>query len=144
MMNQSKWILPFIVGATAANAVAAEKPNIILIYIDDMGFADLSSFGGPYETPNLDKLAKEGIRFAQYYSACPISSPSRVAVTTGMYPARWGINTFLQTRKGNANAEQNDFLNNEAKRLCNCAFRKMAHGWRSGCVQCPFYCNLRF
>jgi len=117
MMNQSKWILPFLIGANATNAVATEKPNIILIYIDDMGFADLTSFGGPYQTPNLDKLAKDGIRFGQYYSACPISSPSRVAVTTGMYPARWGINTFLQTRSGNANAEQNDFLNNAAPSL---------------------------
>jgi arylsulfatase A-like enzyme len=117
MMNQSKWILPFLIGANATNAVATEKPNIILIYIDDMGFADLTSFGGPYQTPNIDQLAKEGIRFSQYYSACPISSPSRVAVTTGMYPARWGINTFLQTRNGNANAEQNDFLNSAAPSL---------------------------
>ena len=53
-MNQSKWILPFLIGANATNAVATEKPNIILIYIDDMGFADLTSFGGPYQTPNLD------------------------------------------------------------------------------------------
>lgn len=97
--------------------VAVEKPNIILIYIDDMGFADLTSYGGQYPTPHIDKLASEGIRFGQYYSACPISSPSRVAVTTGMYPARWGINTFLQTRTGNANAEQNDFLNNRAPSL---------------------------
>ena len=102
---------------SACSAIAAEKPNIILIYIDDMGFADLKCFGGPYQTPNIDQLAKEGIRFSQYYSACPISSPSRVAVTTGMYPARWGINTFLQTKSGNANAEQNDFLNSAAPSL---------------------------
>ena len=96
---------------------AAEKPNIILIYIDDMGFADLSCYGGQYPTPNIDKLAVEGIRFSQYYSACPISSPSRVGITTGMYPTRWGINTFLQTRAGNATAEQNDFLDNRAPSL---------------------------
>lgn len=97
--------------------IAQEKPNVILIYIDDMGFSDPSCFGGNYATPNIDKIAAEGIRFNQYYSACPISSPSRTAVTTGMYPTRWGINTFLQTRTGNANAEQNDFLNNRAPSL---------------------------
>lgn len=111
------WMLPLAVGSCFTNILVAEKPNIILIYIDDMGFADLTSFGGEYQTPNMDQLASEGIRFSQYYSACPISSPSRVAVTTGMYPARWGINTFLQTRSGNANAEQNDFLNNVAPSL---------------------------
>jgi arylsulfatase A-like enzyme len=111
------WVLPLVIGSNFTAAMAVEKPNIILIYIDDMGFADLTSFGGQYPTPHLDQIAKEGMRFSQYYSACPISSPSRVAVTTGMYPARWGINTFLQTRTGNANAEQNDFLDNRAPSL---------------------------
>ncbi len=112
-MIKNKWILP-VIAFNSFNAFAVENPNIILIYIDDMGFADLTSFGGQYPTPHMDQMAKEGIRFSQYYSACPISSPSRVAVTTGMYPARWGINTFLQTRNGNANAEQNDYLDNRA------------------------------
>ena len=110
------WVLPLLFGS-AYTATAVEKPNIILIYIDDMGYADLTSNGGQYPTPHIDKIASEGIRFTQYYSACPISSPSRVAVTTGMYPARWGINTFLQNRAGNANAEQNDFLDNRAPSL---------------------------
>jgi arylsulfatase A-like enzyme len=111
-MNK-KLILPLLAGG-CVTAFAAEKPNIILIYIDDMGFSDLNSFGGNYGTPNIDKLATEGIRFSQYYTACPISSPSRTGVTTGMYPTRWGITTFLQTRSGNAAAEQNDFLDSRA------------------------------
>ena len=95
--------------------VAQEKPNIIMLYIDDMGFSDLSCYGGKFaQTPNIDKIAEEGIRFTQYYSACPISSPSRVGLTTGMYPIRWGINTYLQSRKGNKQNEQNDFLDNKA------------------------------
>jgi arylsulfatase A-like enzyme len=106
--------LPWLM-ACSLPPISAEKPNIIMVYIDDMGYSDLSCYGGTYaSTPNMDKLAEEGIRFTQYYSACPISSPSRVAITTGMYPTRWGITTFLQTRAGNAENEQNDFLNDKA------------------------------
>ncbi|MEA4975216.1 MAG: sulfatase-like hydrolase/transferase [Paludibacter sp.] len=95
--------------------MSAEKPNIIIVYIDDMGFSDPSCYGGDYApTPNIDKLANEGIRFRQYYSACPISSPSRVAITTGMYPTRWGITTYLHDRAGNTANEQNDFLDDKA------------------------------
>ena len=112
-MNK-KLVLPLLVGSSLT-AFAAEKPNIIIIYVDDMGFSDPSSFGGTYTpTPNIDKLALEGIRFSQYYSACPISSPSRTGITTGMYPTRWGITTYLQDRKGNQANEQNDFLDNRA------------------------------
>lgn len=106
--------LPLLM-ACGMSALSAEKPNIIIVYIDDMGFSDPSCYGGNYApTPNIDKLAEEGIRFTQYYSACPISSPSRVGITTGMYPTRWGITTFLDTRAANAKNEQNDFLNDQA------------------------------
>lgn len=108
---KKKVILSCLVGSGAL-AIAAEKPNIIIIYVDDMGFADPSCFGGTYaSTPNIDQIAKDGIRFSQYYSASPISSPSRAGITSGMYPTRWGINTFLQTRQGNRQNEQNDYLN---------------------------------
>ena len=87
---------------SSLTSFAAEKPNIIIIYVDDMGYADPSCFGGKFtQTTNIDQLAEEGIRFTQYYSAAPISSPSRVGLTTGMYPSRWGIRTYLQNKKGN-------------------------------------------
>ncbi|MEA4981943.1 MAG: sulfatase-like hydrolase/transferase [Paludibacter sp.] len=112
-MNK-RLLLPLLAGA-GFTAFAAEKPNIIIIYVDDMGYSDPACFGGTYTpTPNIDKLATEGIRFSQYYSACPISSPSRTGITTGMYPTRWGITTFLQTKSGNRNNEQNDFLDNRS------------------------------
>jgi len=96
-------------------AFSSEKPNIIIVYIDDMGYSDLACYGGKYTpTPNMDKLADEGIKFTQYYSAAPISSPSRAGLMTGMYPTRWGINTYLQTREGNATYEQNDYLDDRA------------------------------
>lgn len=94
---------------------AQENPNIIIIYVDDMGYSDLSCYGGDFvKTKNIDRIADEGIRFTQYYTAAPISSPSRVGLTTGMYPTRWGIRSFLQTRAGNRKNIQNDFLSDHA------------------------------
>ena len=104
--------------ATAVANQTAQKPNIIIIYTDDMGIGDASFTGGKViETPNIDKQAAKGKIFSQYYTACPVSSPSRVAITTGMYPIRWNINTFLNTRKFNTNCEQSDFLDSKAPTL---------------------------
>ncbi|MEI7731308.1 MAG: sulfatase-like hydrolase/transferase [Verrucomicrobiota bacterium] len=87
------------------------RPNIIFILTDDMGYGDVGCYGGSFApTPNLDRMAREGIRFTQYYSASPICSPSRTGATTGMYPARWNITSYLQTRAGNRACEQADFL----------------------------------
>lgn len=78
------------------------QPNIILIFIDDMGWADLSSFGNTdAQTPNIDKIASEGIRFNQFYVNSPICSPSRVAISTGTYPQRWSITSYLAHREQN-------------------------------------------
>lgn len=104
-------------GCAQTNA-GQEKPNVILIYIDDMGYSDVCAFGGNYTpTPNIDRIGQEGIQFNQYYTACPISSPSRVGVTTGMYPTKWGITTFLNDRRANYNNKSNDFLRPEAPTL---------------------------
>lgn len=92
-----------------------EKPNIIIIYTDDMGIGDLSCYNSGWVcTPNIDKLANEGLKFNHYYTASPVSSPSRVGLTTGMFPTEWGINTFLNDRKSNARCEQNDYLDSHA------------------------------
>lgn len=92
-----------------------EKANIIIIYVDDMGYSDLSCYGGDFvKTENIDRIAQEGIRFTQYYTAAPISSASRTGLTTGMYPTRWGIRSFLQTKEGNRKNIQNDFLSDKA------------------------------
>jgi len=106
--------LSLFLGSSLA-LMAQEKPNIIVLYIDDMGYSDVSCYGGTYSlTPNIDKIASEGIRFTQYYSACPISSPSRVGITTGMFPTRWAITTYLNTKAINKTNESNDFLSNRA------------------------------
>jgi arylsulfatase A len=81
--------------STAAIALAAQaqsrQPNIILICCDDLGYGDLSSFGGLTGTPNIDQLANSGVRFTQHTSAAPVCSPARASVLTGRYPNRYGI-----------------------------------------------------
>ena len=81
---------------------ARSQPNIILMFIDDMGWADFSCFGNKdAETPNIDRMAAEGIAFEQFYVNAPICSPSRVAISTGTYPQRWRITSYLAHRELN-------------------------------------------
>lgn len=111
------WLFLFL-ALFAGNTVAGPtntRPNIVLILTDDMGFGDLGCYGGKFApTPNLDRMAGEGIRFTQYYSTAPICSPSRTGILTGMFPGRWRITSYLQSRKGNAACEQADFLDPQA------------------------------
>jgi len=73
-----------------------EKPNIVFILIDDMGWRDLASYGSNfYETPNVDKLLKEGMYFTDAYTASPVCSPTRASILTGKYPARLGLTNFI-------------------------------------------------
>lgn len=73
----------------SAQQQKAQKPNIILIFADDMGYGDLSCYGHPViQTPNIDKMAFEGIRFTSFYAAASVCTPSRAALLTGRYPIR--------------------------------------------------------
>jgi len=81
----------------------ADRPNIIFILLDDYGWADTRCYGSTfYETPNLDRLAEQGMRFTDAYAACPVCSPTRASVMTGKYPARVGITNFIA---GNASGK---------------------------------------
>lgn len=79
-------LLALLLASVAASA-SAEKPNIILINIDDLGYADISPFGGKVPTPHLDRMAQEGMKLTSHYAA-PVCSPSRAAMMTGCYPKR--------------------------------------------------------
>ncbi len=118
-MIRSKYILLLCFYFYAMGLDAqARRPNIVLIYVDDMGIGDVSYTGGrELPTPNIDQLAKEGKVFTKYYSNAPVCSPSRVAITTGMYPLRWNINTFLSGQQHNQICEQAAYLADEAPSL---------------------------
>ncbi len=107
-----------VAAAAAANAANTPRPNIVFVLTDDLGSGDLGCYGGKMvPTPNIDRLAREGTRFTQYYSAAPICSPSRCGLVTGQFPGRWRITSYLQTRAGNRQCEQADFLDPAAPSL---------------------------
>lgn len=72
------------------------KPNLLFILIDDLGWKDLSFSGSPfYETPNIDRIAREGMHFTDAYASCPVCSPTRASVMTGKYPAHVGVTDWI-------------------------------------------------
>ncbi|HOC73278.1 MAG TPA: sulfatase, partial [Candidatus Hydrogenedentes bacterium] len=86
--------------ARAAGAVEKRPPNVVLFLIDDMGWRDVGCYGSRfYETPNIDRLAAQGMRFTQAYAACPVCSPTRAAVLTGKYPARLHLTDWIPGHK---------------------------------------------
>ncbi len=93
-INRREFVSAAIAGTVfaAAPGIAlsdSRRPNVLFILADDLGYGDLSCFGRPdYATPNLDRLARQGIRFTNAYSASPVCTPSRCAFITGQYPAR--------------------------------------------------------
>ena len=83
-------------GVARPAAAAPARPNVILIVIDDMEWADSAVHGSPlYETPAIDKLAKDRVRFRHFYGASPVCSPTRASLMTGQYPARIGITDWI-------------------------------------------------
>ncbi len=97
---------------------AANQPNVVIVLVDDFGWGDPSCYGNTMvKTPNMDRLATEGVRFTQGYVAAPICSPSRCGIVTGQFPARWKITSFLQTKAGNRACEQADYLDPKAPSL---------------------------
>src|SRR5512138_502018 len=79
-----------------ASAAPQTQPNVILILADDLGWTDLGCYGSEfYETPHIDRLARDGMKFTQAYSACTVCSPSRAAILTGKYPARLHITDWI-------------------------------------------------
>lgn len=124
MNLSSSQLLNLIVSAAAvllptSNALHALEPhvsrqqklNVILILVDDLGWMDLSCQGSDYyRTPNIDRLAAEGVRFTNGYAACAVCSPTRAAVQTGRYPGRVGVTDWIRAlfqRGGIGTPEQN-------------------------------------
>ena len=109
-MNRSKFGYVILIGVSLLvngmlpscqrTATKSEKPNIILIMADDLGYGDLSCYGNPQtQTPHLDRLAAEGIRFSDYHSNGTVCSPTRAALLTGKYQQRTGIDFVVTVAK---------------------------------------------
>ncbi|MBN2414854.1 sulfatase [bacterium] len=90
-----------LAGAAAAALIGCRPkhtatPNVVFFLIDDMGWTDLACYGSRYyETPHIDRLAREGMRFTDAYAACPVCSPTRASILSGKYPARVGITDWI-------------------------------------------------
>jgi len=126
-----RWRFTFPVLLTLRVAApAAPPPNIVLVFIDDMGWEDFSCFGNrDAETGHVDRLADEGVRFEQFYVNSPICSPSRTAISTGQYPQRWRIGSYLASRARNEQRGIAQWLDPEAPMLAR--FLKQA-GYATG------------
>ncbi|MCG8601577.1 MAG: sulfatase-like hydrolase/transferase [Verrucomicrobiales bacterium] len=113
--------LPFLLAATFFGTFtisAEDRPNILFIFADDWGWGDLSCHGHPYvKTPNIDRIAKEGTDFQRFTVASGVCSPSRAAVMTGHFPARYNIDGHFAWVPSNAKRGMPDWLDPEAPLL---------------------------
>ncbi|MDQ8199402.1 sulfatase-like hydrolase/transferase [Pelagicoccus enzymogenes] len=115
----------------AATVPGHSAPNIVMVFIDDMGWGDFSCFGNAEaQTPHVDRLAEGGIVFEQFYVNAPICSPSRVALTTGTYPQRWHIESYLSNRKANHDRGIADWLDPRSPSLAR--ILKQEEGYATG------------
>src|SRR5688572_17430265 len=91
----SAFIAAALVSVNRANAADAPRPNILVILADDMGFSDIGCYGGEIATPNLDRLAQNGLRFTNFYNTARCC-PTRASLLTGLYPHQAGVGHMVQ------------------------------------------------
>ncbi|QDV33309.1 arylsulfatase [Tautonia plasticadhaerens] len=98
-MNRSRWLVTICAGVLVGPATAeqARRPNLVIIMADDMGFSDIGCFGGEIRTPNLDALARAGLRFTQFYNTSRCC-PTRASLLTGLYPHQAGVGHMMEDR----------------------------------------------
>jgi arylsulfatase A-like enzyme len=91
-------LMPFVANSQQVQSTS-EKPNVIFLLVDDLGWRDLGFMGSKYyETPNIDKLSRQGVIFSNAYASCAVCSPTRASIQTGKYPARLGITDWIRAR----------------------------------------------
>lgn len=135
--RRSVVVIAAVCGSVVA-ALSAERPNIIHIMADDMGWGDLACYGNEFaKTPSLDRMAKEGTLFTQYYSAAAVCSPSRISTMTGRFPGELGHHTVTWwpdhwKSKGNR-FHMDPALPNVARTLKEAGYRTAHFGkWHMG------------
>src|SRR6188508_818047 len=100
-MCRNIFLLIFVFFSLALSAQKNSRPNIIYIMADDLGYADLSCYGRKdYQTPNLDRLCTQGIKFMNAYATAPVCTPTRVSFYTGRYPARLAVGLYEPLAEG--------------------------------------------
>jgi uncharacterized sulfatase len=123
-------VCTLLLALPGAAMAAASRPNVLFVLIDDMDYGDLTCYGNRrVHTSNIDRIASEGIRFTQFYVNCPICSPSRTALMTGQYAARWKITSYLASRAENRDRGMAQWLDPEAPTL---ARQLKAAGYTTG------------
>ncbi|MFN7933972.1 MAG: sulfatase [Bryobacteraceae bacterium] len=92
-------LLTYLMTAAGVSAQGRRPPNVVFVLADDLGWTDLGCFGSTfYQTPHIDRLAQQGMRFTSAYAACPVCSPTRAAILTGKYPARLHVTDWIPGR----------------------------------------------
>jgi arylsulfatase A-like enzyme len=123
------------------DAQTSPRLNFVFFLIDDLGWTDLGCFGSTfYETPNIDRLAAQGMRFTSAYAACPVCSPTRASIMTGKYPARVGITNYIPGRRDGKLIEP-DYLFNMPLEEVTVAEAFKEAGYRCGFVGKWHLCN---
>src|SRR5688572_20901384 len=95
-MQRYVFILASLIISASHQAQAQRPPNVVLVMMDDLGYGDLGSYGATdVRTPNIDRLAREGVRLTDAYANGPVCTPTRAALITGRYPQRVGLEDVL-------------------------------------------------
>ena len=124
--------LPAVLAALAASAFAApQKPNIVLIVSDDQGWNDVGYHGSQARTPNIDRIAREGIELDRFYGT-PICTPTRAGLMTGRYPIRFGLQRVTIKRWGKRAVPENEVMLPAALAGAGYATRAMVGKWHLG------------
>ena len=102
-ITRRECLLSLTAGASRGSSLfgaPAKQPNILFFLVDDLGWSDFGCYGNRnYETPNIDRFARESVRFTNAYAACPVCSPTRASIMTGKYPARIGLTDWIPGAK---------------------------------------------
>lgn len=130
-INASAAKKPPLVNSPAVTDTERSKPNFVFIYADDLGYGDIGCHGHPnIKTPNIDRMAKEGVDFQQFTVCNPVCSPSRVAIVTGQFPSRHGVHQHFASHRDNVGRGMPDWLDPEVPllpRILQDAGYKTAH-----------------
>ena len=111
-MKRRDFLASAAAGIGSVYAAPAKPPNIVFILCDDLGYGDLGCYGSRIRTPNLDRMATEGVRFTNFCAADPVCSPSRAALLTGRYPTRVGVPRVLFPQdEGGLNLDETTLAN---------------------------------